>query len=76
MNKSSLWSGHDLNSGASELQVRRSNCSTTLPPDSYSRLFHARDHHGYSKVADNKEERGEAKTSVIKEANSHISLTL
>ena len=75
-NKSSWRSGRDLNSGPP-------NCKTTA--------LTARPHclliasavsltqgitHGYSKVVDNKDEGGEAQTSVIKNANSHISPTL
>ena len=59
-NKSSWRSGRDLNTGASELQDQRSNHSATLTPDSYSCLSHARDHHGFLKVVDNKDEGGEA----------------
>ena len=76
VNKSSLWSGRDLNTGASELQDQRSNHSATRLLIATAVSHTPGITHGYSKVVDNKEEGGEAQTLVIKKANSHISPTL
>ena len=76
VNKSSLWSGRDLNSGPRNCKsgalTTRPRCLLIATAVSHTPGIT----HSYSKVVDNKEEGGEAQTLVIKKANSHISPTL